>query len=653
MLTPNLPAPGTKYHHHSALTPGAQRLIENEGVRRDDSPEVRERKKKANIARYEEKRSAVTVAQVERQAQTDAENRHLAYLRHKIDSAYERMETPEPTTPAETPETPTPPPATATRQRRLGTIGNNVATSSNTPSKMTLVRENAPDVLREVFDSLPSRAQDRALAFEQRQVSARWLCSEDPDAPRPRRSKCGWAILSQGTNLYSAFGDGYGVSLRRSDPSRSSSAHFGNVETCKSVWACPCCSAPRRMAYAQRIQELAEPIFSGDKGGVFLTLTLRHSLDMPLKSTLEALNSSYRALINHRAWKGKGGIKARYGVENYLRVVEITYSFANGWHPHIHALLSTSDLLSEEAVSALRAEIYGLWAGFVFDRLGTLPSESYGVDARRVDGSGKVLAQYMGKVAGFADTPSKKEVSWGVDFEMTRFDLKKARKESRTPFELLDSTFPAPESVRRKLWLEYVNATHGRRFITASRGWKISESEVEALLESVVEGDNPADLEPTDVETLSELVVESEEVPDNRHDVLCYINPLVYSDLKRTSPAVLGLIRHFASVDTDKQREILTEAHDFYAEAQREYPTLNHEEREALSQRVAKLSNLLTLPDPRKVEVADPLLTFLDSIEPEAPFVPYSNGRWYHLGLQHPSHPQHADYRAFIEQKVA
>lgn len=294
-------------------------------------------------------------------------------------------------------------------------------------------------------------------------------------------AKCGWVIGSH-------------ASIVQSEDGRK---HWENVETCKSVWACPVCSGRRRMEYGKRIESLARPVFTGEKGGIFMTLTLRHRKSDPLALTHDVAVEGWRTITASTAWKrAKTGIRARYGVENYIRVVEHTYSQANGWHPHLHLLLSTSKPLSDAELSSFKSEIYGLWAKYSESRLDRKPSRSRGVDVRRVvaNGDASALSEYLAKVtAGF--TPAvKSETQVGVVQEMTRGDLKTARKKSYTPFELLDiGVGDLSESERRDLWLEFVNATRGRRFLTSSRDWSISASEVEDEIQRDFEGGSEDD----------------------------------------------------------------------------------------------------------------------------------------------------------------
>jgi hypothetical protein len=95
-----------------------------------------------------------------------------------------------------------------------------------------------------------------------------------------------------------------------------------------------------------------------------------------------------------------------------------------------------------------------------------MPTREHGVRVQGIDQSGRgasALAGYLAKVQdAYGDTRS-------VGSEMTRGDLKRGRKRSRTPFELLDQA--AAGNVRaRRLWHEYERATAGVRCIEPSRG---------------------------------------------------------------------------------------------------------------------------------------------------------------------------------------
>jgi hypothetical protein len=107
---------------------------------------------------------------------------------------------------------------------------------------------------------------------------------------------------------------------------------------------------------------------------------------------------------------------------------------------------------------------------------------------------------------------------------LARSDVKSARSGGVVPFELLDEdgSGEMPAGQRRRLWLEYVAGTKGRRAITWSRGLKDALGVNERTDEQIVE----------DVETMGETVA--------------VIPAEVYDRLRRDEPGTLALVLDFA-----------------------------------------------------------------------------------------------------------
>lgn len=291
--------------------------------------------------------------------------------------------------------------------------------------------------------------------------SAPGITADNEDWVRPTRAaRCRWRCAE--TVMVHGDRDG---------------AHFSGLERCASIWACPVCSSVIRAERAREVQQAVDWWQSPEQGCyiVFVTLTLRHKRGDPLATSLDAAMSAWRGLLQGKAW---GTFKTRYGVRYYIRAVEVTYG-VNGWHPHIHALLFTNKPLTKDEGEAMKKDLYRRWSSLVVQHGGREPTEVRGVDVRRGDKDGKVLAQYLGKMQD-SHTSTEGEVAprRKIGAEIARFDFKSGRGQSVMPFELLDGQ-AADEHLEDvdartpgRLWVEYVEATHGRRAITWSRGLK-------------------------------------------------------------------------------------------------------------------------------------------------------------------------------------
>lgn len=267
----------------------------------------------------------------------------------------------------------------------------------------------------------------------------------------PRVARCSWRVGEVGVHA------------------EGGSAHFSGTERCGSIWACPVCASVIRPERAQEVQHAVTQ--HTEQGGalLFVTLTLRHHKGQALADTLDAVLTCWQKMLRGKAW---GTTKDRYGIEGYIRSIEVTVG-ENGWHPHAHVIFFLRDAISEGTAQALGDELHGRWARYVTAATGKTPTRRSGVDVQRVTGDGKVVAQYLAKMQE-DHVPGGPE--WDVGAEMARSDVKRGRgRSSLVPFELLDLSPDrdlGDDDSRRRLWVEYVEATKGRRAITWSRGLK-------------------------------------------------------------------------------------------------------------------------------------------------------------------------------------
>ena len=330
--------------------------------------------------------------------------------------------------------------------------------------------------------ALPVHATFRRQRFERRKTSSQWLIDDarriegakDGEWVRPvRPARCGWAV-----------GGAVGVHGSSQQP-----AHYSGTERCASIWACPVCAAIIR---AERAREISTAVTQWQKQGgavLFVTLTMRHKRSDNLSTTLDAALQGWRYLLQGSPWKKQ---RARLGIEGYVRAVEVTWGDANGWHPHVHALLFLDKAPTSGDLIQFEHWLYERWARGVVKHGGGLPSRVRGVDLRLADRDGKVLAQYLAKV----QEEKKDRPSYDVGTELARADWKTSRgggNELRyMPFQFLDAPSGIPASA---LWSEYVAATRGRRAITWSRGLRdLVDLDPEKTDEDVIEEAEQSDL---------------------------------------------------------------------------------------------------------------------------------------------------------------
>lgn len=209
-------------------------------------------------------------------------------------------------------------------------------------------------------------------------------------------------------------------------------AHWKGIMLCQRQYACPVCATRRQ---AERLSEV-DAMMRADRNARYqmVTLTLRHHLGQSLASLLVLLFAAWRRV---RATRRVREIFSRR-VNATARSLEVTFGFRNGWHPHIHLLLQTSEWTAEE--QATLAEEWERALPGMTER-GVAVVWSTPMTASHA-GRARYIAKLAGELAGIAKQPKRGNV--GV-WELARAALHDAGA--------------------RALWREYVTAMRGRRVL--------------------------------------------------------------------------------------------------------------------------------------------------------------------------------------------
>lgn len=117
---------------------------------------------------------------------------------------------------------------------------------------------------------------------------------------------------------------------------KHTSAHYGGLMVCGSVWVCPICAA--KISERRRVElEQAIKVCIDNGGVVYLaTYTISHKRYDNL-STL--LNSFLAARKRAKQGRKAQELRKQFGVLGTVSVREVTWSEQNGWHPHCHELV--------------------------------------------------------------------------------------------------------------------------------------------------------------------------------------------------------------------------------------------------------------------------------------------------------------------------
>ncbi len=222
------------------------------------------------------------------------------------------------------------------------------------------------------------------------------------------------------------------------------------IAQCGHIWTCPTCSMKLKAERGARIQRA---MLYGDAEWQMVTFTARHTRRDKLKPLLDGLLWALRKMRSHgtlaRLWARK--------VTASVRAIEITWGKKNGWHPHFHVLLRTSEWSDEE-----KRLLADAWARFVVDRLGEdhRPDDLHGVVwSRSHDGQvAKYVAKLGMEMTGYAkDTRAEGSVvPWDLADSAARLYDRRVQ---------LDAKEARAARLALALWHEYQDATKGRRCI--------------------------------------------------------------------------------------------------------------------------------------------------------------------------------------------
>jgi hypothetical protein len=247
------------------------------------------------------------------------------------------------------------------------------------------------------------------------------------------------------------------------------SARMHGVTTCKSVWACPTCSAK---ICAVRQAELSQGMkYWIDQGGYtwLMTLTFPHEFGMPLAELMPKFGKAKSHFKNSKTYKR---ILAKGVRKGSVSSLEVTLG-EHGWHPHQHDLVfATKDAfgdvkelefgrLSSRLIDELKEAWYmALRKSGLCEQHQMSDVLAHGLDVR----GGQYAAEYIAKFG--------REQKWGLSREVTMHAQKLGSdNKGAHPFQLL-AWAEEGDGLAVEQFREYVLAFEGKRMLSWSRGLK-------------------------------------------------------------------------------------------------------------------------------------------------------------------------------------
>ena len=227
--------------------------------------------------------------------------------------------------------------------------------------------------------------------------------------PGSRTANCLWAVASNAAGV---------DVIHNMDDARS---RFSGLQTCGSVWACPCCSHTISDSRRQELNDLLAWARSQGYVPVLMSLTARHTKAHKLPDLLNSLKNAKKRLCQRREWRALPLIGS-------VTATEVTGGGTHGWHPHFHTLMlieATTEAEAIEFVERLRAPWLSCLRAFGLDGAGAA------FDVQGAAGAGN----YVGK--------------WGAAEELALGERK--GRHGRTPFQLLHDASETGDTLASEL----------------------------------------------------------------------------------------------------------------------------------------------------------------------------------------------------------
>lgn len=266
--------------------------------------------------------------------------------------------------------------------------------------------------------------------------------------------------------------DGVGVMFNKA----RKKANYSNIIRCANAWGCPVCAA---IISEHRKCEVKDAMdwWKAQGGSVLLlTLTVPHYSHTDIKQLKKDLKKAYSKFF--KGVRASQNMFEKWQIEHYISCFEITHG-ENGFHPHYHILLFIPYAVGIGSHIGMEQDMYAVWKDCCTKSGLDEPSQKHGLHLQAGDDASNYVAK------------------WGLEHEMTKGHVKKGKKESRTPFDILRSYDESGDEKEANLFRLYYFAFKGQRQLNWSKGLKklSSKGQEEKTDQEIVDDtDNVAEL---------------------------------------------------------------------------------------------------------------------------------------------------------------
>ena len=241
--------------------------------------------------------------------------------------------------------------------------------------------------------------------------------------------------------------DGVGVMFNKA----RKKANYSNIMRCANAWGCPVCAAIISEHRKCEVKEAMDWWKSQGGSVLLLTLTVPHYSHTDIKQLKKDLKKAYSKFF--KGVRASQNLFSKWMIEHYISCFEITHG-QNGFHPHYHVLLFVPYSVGIGSHIGMEEDMYAVWKDCCTKSGLDEPSKEHGLHLQ----AGNEAGNYVSK--------------WGLEHEMTKGHVKKGKKESRTPFDILRSYDESGDEKEANLFRLYYFAFKGQRQLNWSKGLK-------------------------------------------------------------------------------------------------------------------------------------------------------------------------------------
>ena len=228
-------------------------------------------------------------------------------------------------------------------------------------------------------------------------------------------------------------------------------ANYSNIMRCANAWGCPVCAAIISEHRKCEVKEAMDWWKSQGGSVLLLTLTVPHYSHTDIKQLKKDLKKAYSKFF--KGVRASQNLFSKWMIEHYISCFEITHG-ENGFHPHYHVLLFVPYSVGIGSHIGMEEDMYAVWKDCCTKSGLDEPSKKHGLHLQ----AGNEAGNYVSK--------------WGLEHEMTKGHVKKGKKESRTPFDILRSYDESGDEKEANLFRLYYFAFKGTRQLNWSKGLK-------------------------------------------------------------------------------------------------------------------------------------------------------------------------------------